>query len=62
MNRPQAMNTLAPTMLSEWAQAIEDAKHDNDVKVVVVTGAGRSFCAGMDVEARHRHCRPGKRS
>jgi len=55
------MNTLAPTMLSEWAQAIEDAKHDNDVKVVVVTGAGRAFCAGMDVEARHRHCRPGKR-
>ncbi|HLB11857.1 MAG TPA: enoyl-CoA hydratase-related protein [Dehalococcoidia bacterium] len=51
LNRPQAMNTFHPNMLSEWTQAIEDAKHDDDVMVIMVTGAGRAFCAGMDVKA-----------
>lgn len=51
LNRPHAMNAFSPTMLNEWVTAIEDAKYDEDVRVVVVTGAGRGFCSGADVKA-----------
>jgi len=36
-------------MQHEWATAIQDAKGDEQVRVVVVTGAGRAFCSGMDL-------------
>ncbi len=51
LNRPEALNAFTPLMLDKWVAAIEDAKHDKEVKVLVVTGAGRGFCAGMDVKA-----------
>ncbi|HEY8490138.1 MAG TPA: enoyl-CoA hydratase-related protein [Dehalococcoidia bacterium] len=51
LNRPEAMNAFTPTMLREWEWAIFDARDDEAVRVVVVTGAGRGFCAGMDVKA-----------
>jgi enoyl-CoA hydratase/carnithine racemase len=50
LNRPQTMNAFTPTMLDEWVAAIEDAKKDDTVKVLVITGAGRGFCSGMDVK------------
>jgi 2-(1,2-epoxy-1,2-dihydrophenyl)acetyl-CoA isomerase len=49
LNRPQALNALTPTMHREWITAIEDAGRDPDVGVLVVTGAGRAFCAGRDI-------------
>jgi len=49
LNRPEALNAFTDTMLNEWADAIETAKNDPKVRVVVVTGAGRGFCSGMDV-------------
>lgn len=49
LNRPESLNAFSDTMLSEWADAIESAKTDPKVRVVVVTGAGRGFCSGMDV-------------
>jgi len=49
LNRPETMNAFTNTMLDEWADAIEAAKRDPKVKVLVVTGAGRGFCSGMDV-------------
>lgn len=51
LNRPDVLNALSPAMIDSWLAAIEDAKHDPEVKVLVVTGAGRGFCAGMDVKA-----------
>ena len=50
LNRPQVMNAFSPTMLNEWVDAIEEAKYDDDVRVVVVTGAGRGYCSGADVK------------
>lgn len=50
LNRPQALNALTPRMIDEWVWAIEDAKADPQVRVLVVTGAGRAFCAGADVK------------
>ncbi len=52
LNRPKALNALTPRMQREWLQAIEDARQDDEVRVLVVTGAGRAFCSGMDVRMR----------
>ncbi|MBI2846768.1 MAG: enoyl-CoA hydratase/isomerase family protein [Chloroflexi bacterium] len=49
-NRPEALNAITPTMVDEWVAALTDAKRDTDVRVLVVTGAGRAFCAGADVK------------
>jgi enoyl-CoA hydratase/carnithine racemase len=51
LNRPESLNAFADTMLSEWVDAIETAKTDPKVRVVIVTGAGRGFCSGMNVKA-----------
>jgi enoyl-CoA hydratase/carnithine racemase len=49
LNRPESLNAFSDNMLNEWADAIESARPDPKVRVVVVTGAGRGFCSGMDV-------------
>ena len=49
LNRPERMNAFTDTMIREWAQALEDARLDRDVLAVIVTGAGRGFCAGADL-------------
>ncbi|MBN1691100.1 MAG: enoyl-CoA hydratase/isomerase family protein [Dehalococcoidia bacterium] len=49
-NRPQVMNALTPDMLKEITSAVLEAGKDRDVKVIVLTGAGRAFCAGVDLK------------
>lgn len=49
LNRPERMNAFTDVMIREWAAALEDARLDSAVRVVVVTGAGRGFCAGADL-------------
>ena len=49
LNRPETLNALTDTMIKEWADTIETAKNDPKVRVLVVTGAGRGFCSGMNV-------------
>ena len=49
LNRPERRNAFTPTMISEWAAALEDARLDSAVGVVIVTGAGKGFCAGADL-------------
>ena len=49
LNRPERMNAFTEIMIREWAQALDDARLDRDVRVVIVTGAGRGFCAGADL-------------
>ncbi len=51
LNRPESLNAFTDNMLNEWADAIESAKGDTNVRVLIVTGAGRGFCSGMDVRA-----------
>jgi enoyl-CoA hydratase/carnithine racemase len=51
MNRPDRLNAWTPTMLQELLQAFDQADADDGVRVVIVTGAGRGFCAGADLEA-----------
>lgn len=49
LNRPGALNATIPSMRYEWAQALERAQADEEVRVVAVTGAGRAFSAGADL-------------
>ena len=49
LNRPDKLNALTPQMLSDFFAAVAKAGADPDAKVVVVTGAGRGFSAGLDL-------------
>ncbi len=49
LNRPEAMNALGGGMRQEILSALEEAVADTEVKVIVITGAGKAFCAGGDV-------------
>jgi len=51
LNRPERLNAFTRTMIDEWYAALQDAHLDPDVRVVIVTGAGRAFCAGVDLSA-----------
>ncbi len=49
LNRPDKLNAFTAGMIAAWAEALAEAQRDPSVNVVVVTGAGRAFCAGGDV-------------
>jgi 2-(1,2-epoxy-1,2-dihydrophenyl)acetyl-CoA isomerase len=51
LNRPEKLNSLAGHMRRDLAEALEAAGAERNVHVVVITGAGRAFCAGGDVAA-----------
>ena len=51
LNRPQALNALTPTMVDELLRALGVTEEDEAVRVVVLTGSGRAFCAGADLKA-----------
>jgi enoyl-CoA hydratase/carnithine racemase len=49
-NRPDRMNAISGPMLSAFSEQLLEANRDPEVRVVVITGAGRAFCAGLDLE------------
>lgn len=49
LNRPEKMNALNEEMFDEIAAAVADLAEDDDSRVVILTGAGRAFCAGADL-------------
>ncbi|MFN2376889.1 MAG: enoyl-CoA hydratase-related protein, partial [Candidatus Binatia bacterium] len=51
LNRPDRMNAFTNTMLQEMIEAIREANRDDSVRAIVVTGAGKAFCAGADLGA-----------
>jgi enoyl-CoA hydratase/carnithine racemase len=51
LNRPEKLNAFVGHMRRDLADALEHAGSDRSIRVVVLTGAGRAFCAGGDVEA-----------
>jgi enoyl-CoA hydratase/carnithine racemase len=50
-NRPEVLNAFDFRMLRELARACEDASWDDEIRVVVLTGAGRAFCVGANLRA-----------
>ncbi len=55
LNRPEALNTIVPPMPDEVEQAVARAVRDEQVKVIILRGAGRSFCAGFDFGQGFHH-------
>ncbi len=49
LNRPDRLNAWTPAMANELQQAMETARDDADVRSIILTGAGRGFCAGADM-------------
>jgi trans-feruloyl-CoA hydratase/vanillin synthase len=50
LNRPAKKNAMSPTLHRDMTDVLEDLRNDASVKVVVITGAGDVFCAGMDLK------------
>ena len=55
LNRPDSLNTIVPPMPDEVQDAVHEATGDAEVKVIVVRGAGRAFCAGYDFGGGFKH-------
>jgi len=55
LNRPERLNAIVPPMPDEFQAAVREATLDHEVKVIVLRGAGRSFCAGYDFAGGFHH-------
>jgi enoyl-CoA hydratase/carnithine racemase len=51
LNRPDRLNAFTETMMNDYLNVIDEIDANDDVRVVIVTGAGRGFCAGADLAA-----------
>jgi enoyl-CoA hydratase/carnithine racemase len=51
LNRPHRKNAFTFDMIEQWAELLRLARTDDDVRVIVVTGAGGAFCSGVDLES-----------
>jgi len=49
MNRPEALNALSSAVFADLTKALDVVEHDDEIYVVVITGAGRAFVAGADI-------------
>jgi 2-(1,2-epoxy-1,2-dihydrophenyl)acetyl-CoA isomerase len=52
LNRPERLNALTPSMLVDLARLLGEASDSDEVRAVVLTGAGRGFCSGQDLSGR----------
>jgi enoyl-CoA hydratase/carnithine racemase len=52
LNAPERMNTISGAMLNDLSQRLLEADRDRDVRCIILTGAGRAFCAGLDLAAQ----------
>jgi enoyl-CoA hydratase/carnithine racemase len=51
LNRPDYSNAFSDAMITDLCRLLGDADRDDDIRVIILTGAGKSFCAGGDVKA-----------
>ena len=59
LNRPNRLNAWTGRMHAEYRWCLAQAEDDPEVRVIVVTGAGRGFCAGADAQALTQHAEAG---
>lgn len=51
LNRPERLNAWTPTMAAEFREAMEQANNEPQVRAIILTGAGKGFCSGVDMNA-----------
>lgn len=51
LNRPDSMNAFSEEMILSWIKALEEVRDNDDIRVVILKGNGKAFCAGGDVKA-----------
>ena len=56
MNRPERLNALGMGMVEEMRSALTELDDDPSVRVIVLTGTGRAFCSGADVQSAVEAC------
>ncbi len=49
LNRPEKRNALHPDLVKEFKERLKEAENDDEVSIVIITGEGKSFCAGADL-------------
>ena len=54
LNRPERLNAIDPELADAFPRAVAEAARADDVRVVVITGAGRGFCSGLDISSPPR--------
>ncbi len=52
LDAPERMNTISPRMLRQISERLLEADADRDVRAIILTGEGRAFCAGLDLQAQ----------
>lgn len=52
MNRPDRLNALNPALIADLITVFQGLQHDRTTRVVILTGAGKGFCAGADIQDR----------
>ncbi len=60
MNRPEKLNAWNPTMGKELTEAIKQANEDEDIIAIVLSGAGKGFCSGADIDGFFKKKSEGK--
>lgn len=60
LNRPEKLNALTDQLANDMIAAIEAADRDDDVHVILLTGAGRGFCAGLDLTQERGNRSPSR--
>lgn len=60
LSRPESLNAIDATMLAELRHALADASSSDEVRVLVLTGAGRAFCSGVDVRGMRERSKDGR--
>jgi 2-(1,2-epoxy-1,2-dihydrophenyl)acetyl-CoA isomerase len=59
LNRPEVLNALNLAMIEALVRVIQACKDDDNVRALIITGAGRGFCAGGDMKAAWEHIQAG---
>ncbi len=61
LNRPEKLNAVTTEMANKFSQVIQDVRVNDEIKALLITGAGSGFCSGTDLEGRMREIKEKRR-